>query len=147
MKEDVDLWYKGREKLNFDMKDLYNLIQHGKIKRFFRVRNKLNYPGLVSHITQRATGKEPLFIEEGDYLYMLKLLKELSIDFSFDVLRSRLWGTIAIFYCNNGKKIFQMQCMIYLAVTRNILIKNIIEKAMSLAVRMDKPPALMTIIY
>lgn len=74
------------------MKDLYKLIQEGKIKRFFRTRNKLSYPGLVSHITQRATGKEPLFIEKGDYLYMLKLLKTVSIDFSLDVFAFALLG-------------------------------------------------------
>ncbi len=67
------------------MKDIYKLISEGKIKRFFQVRNKLSYPGLVSHITQRATGKEPLFLEEGDYLYLLKLLKEISSKFSFEV--------------------------------------------------------------
>lgn len=49
-----------------------------KINRVFRTKRKLNVPGLVSHITQRAAGKEPLFLEDSDYLYMLVLLKEIS---------------------------------------------------------------------
>lgn len=49
-----------------------------KIKRVFRAKRKLNVPGLVSHVTQRAAGKEPLFLEDPDYLYMLVLLKEIS---------------------------------------------------------------------
>ncbi len=53
-------------------------ISKRKIKRVFRAKRKLNVPGLVSHITQRAAGKEPLFLEDPDYLYMLVLLKEIS---------------------------------------------------------------------
>ena len=49
-----------------------------KITRVFRAKQKLNVPGLVSHVTQRAAGKEPLFIEDSDYAYMLVLLKEIS---------------------------------------------------------------------
>jgi len=48
----------------------------GKIKRFFRATRKLNVAGLVSHVTQRAAGREPLFIEDDDYMYMVWLLKE-----------------------------------------------------------------------
>ncbi len=60
-------------------------VRLGKTQRIFRSRMKLNYPGLVSHITQRATGREPLFLEDGDYLYFLKLLKKTSEDFALDV--------------------------------------------------------------
>ena len=55
-----------------------NQITDQKITRIFRAKRKLNVPGLVSHITQRAAGKEPLFLEDPDYLYMLFLLKEIS---------------------------------------------------------------------
>jgi REP-associated tyrosine transposase len=65
--------------------DIYNLIQEGKIKRFLRARNKLNFPGLVSHITQHASGRDPLFIEDGDYLYMLKLLKEVALKYQLSI--------------------------------------------------------------
>lgn len=54
------------------------LIRDGKIKRYFRATRKLNAPNMVSHITQRAAGKEPLFLEDGDYLSMLGFLKEIA---------------------------------------------------------------------
>ncbi len=44
--------------------------------RVFRARNKLNHPGLTSHITQRAAGREPLFLEKADYATMLWLIKD-----------------------------------------------------------------------
>jgi putative transposase len=72
--------------------DIYKLIEEGKIKRFLRARNKLNFPGLVSHITQHASGRDPLFIEDGDYLYMLKLLKEVSLKYKLSVF-SFCWMT------------------------------------------------------
>ncbi len=58
--------------------DPLDLIRDGKIKRYFRATRKLNAPNMVSHITQRAAGKEPLFLEDGDYLTMLGLLKEIA---------------------------------------------------------------------
>ena len=58
--------------------DAIDLINEGKIKRYFRATRKLNTPDLIYHITQRAAGKEPLFIEESDYLSMLGSLKEIS---------------------------------------------------------------------
>ena len=39
-------------------------------------------PNLVLHVTQRAAGREPLFIEDDDYLAMLVLLKEVSSRYS-----------------------------------------------------------------
>jgi putative transposase len=53
-------------------------IPQRKIRRIFRAKQKLNVPGLVSHVTQRAAGKEPLFLEDPDYLYMLMLLNHMS---------------------------------------------------------------------
>ncbi len=58
--------------------NIYDLINQGKIARCLRARNKLNFSGLVSHITQHASGRDPLFIEDGDYLYLLKILKEVA---------------------------------------------------------------------
>lgn len=45
-------------------------------QRVFRARYKIDEPGLISHITQRASGREPLFLEDTDYLAMLALLKQ-----------------------------------------------------------------------
>lgn len=58
--------------------DPIDLIQQGRIKRIFRATRKLTTPRLVSHLTQRAAGKEPLFVEESDYLFMLANLKEIA---------------------------------------------------------------------
>jgi len=58
--------------------DALDLIREGKIKRYFRATRKLNHPNLISHITQRAAGKEPLFLEKTDYLFMLGLLKDVA---------------------------------------------------------------------
>jgi putative transposase len=58
--------------------DALDLIKEGKIKRYFRATRKLNHPNLISHITQRAAGKEPLFLEKTDYLFMLGLLKDVA---------------------------------------------------------------------
>jgi len=65
--------------------DILELIEKGKVKRYFRAKRKLNAPNLVYHITQRAAGKETLFVEDGDYLAMLSLLKEVSADYSFRI--------------------------------------------------------------
>jgi len=65
--------------------DAIELIRQGKINRYFRAKRKLNTPNLVSHITQRAAGKEVLFLEESDYLLMLGLLKETAKNYSLSV--------------------------------------------------------------
>jgi len=65
--------------------NLMKLIQEGKIKRYLRSRKKLNFPGLISHITQHAAGRDPLFLEDADFLYFLKLLKEIAENFHLSV--------------------------------------------------------------
>jgi putative transposase len=62
--------------------DPIDLVRQEKIKRYFRATRKLNTPNLISHITQRAAGKEPLFLEDSDYLFMLWLMKETSQNYS-----------------------------------------------------------------
>jgi len=56
--------------------DFSDAVASGRAQRLFRAREKVTEPGFISHITQRAAGKEPLFLEEIDYLTMLGLLKE-----------------------------------------------------------------------
>lgn len=56
--------------------DIEEILSRGKKSRFFRSTKKLTSAHLVSHITQRAAGREPLFIEDHDYHFMLGLLKE-----------------------------------------------------------------------
>lgn len=57
---------------------------HNNDRRIFRARFKIQHPGLISHITQRAAGKEPLFLEKSDYLRMLALLKESAENFEIN---------------------------------------------------------------
>ncbi len=65
--------------------EIENLIEEGKIKRVFRGRKKISYPGACCHITQRAPGRELLFLEESDYLYMLHLLKDKAMKFCLEI--------------------------------------------------------------
>jgi putative transposase len=65
--------------------DLDELIKHGKIKRIFRAKRKLTVPNIVSHVTQRAAGKEPLFLEDRDYLFMLANMKDIAKKRSLDI--------------------------------------------------------------
>jgi putative transposase len=60
------------------MDSIINALESGKVRRFFRVRQKINAPGIISHITQRASGAERLFHEEDDCLEMLARLKRVS---------------------------------------------------------------------
>ena len=62
-----------------------DLIREGKVQRYFRATRKLCVPGIISHITQRAAGKEPLFLEDSDYLFMLGRLKEISMNYSLEM--------------------------------------------------------------
>lgn len=68
------------------MADILKLIEEGKIKRYFRARNKLSFEGSVSHVTQHGAGKDPLFIEDADYLYMLHVMKESCNKYSHNIL-------------------------------------------------------------
>lgn len=65
--------------------DVLELAERKRIKRIFRRKYKIDFPGAISHITQRAPGKELLFLEEADYLYMLHLIKEKAGKFNLDV--------------------------------------------------------------
>jgi len=65
--------------------DFDELLRQGKIKRIFRAKRKITSLNLVSHITQRAAGNAPLFLEDSDYLFMLSNLKEVSLKRSLDV--------------------------------------------------------------
>jgi putative transposase len=60
-------------------------VDNRRIKRHFRATQKLNTPNLVSHITQRAAGKEPLFLEDKDYVYMIWHLKEVANKYEVNI--------------------------------------------------------------
>ena len=65
--------------------DPLELLAECKIKRYFRATRKLNVPNFVFHITQRAVAKELLFVEDSDYLFTIRLLKEIASNYSLRV--------------------------------------------------------------
>jgi putative transposase len=65
--------------------DFDELIEKGKARRVFRAKRKLTVPNVVSHVTQRAAGKDPLFLEDKDYLYMLANMKDIAKKRSLDI--------------------------------------------------------------
>jgi putative transposase len=65
--------------------DYDELIRKGKAKRVFRAKRKITLPNVVSHVTQRAAGKESLFLEDRDYLYMLANMKDVTKKRSLEI--------------------------------------------------------------
>ena len=72
------LWY------NKNM-DIIDRIEEGKIKGYLTTNKRIIFEGAIYHVTQRAPGKEIVFVEESDYLYFLKLAKETVKKFSLDL--------------------------------------------------------------
>jgi REP-associated tyrosine transposase len=68
-----------------DYVDYDELIRQGKAKKIFRAKRKVTVANVVSHVTQRAAGKEPLFLEDKDYLYMLANMKEITKKRSLEI--------------------------------------------------------------
>lgn len=65
--------------------DAIDLLSEGKLKRLFRAKRKLNAPGLISHLTQRSAGREPMFVEDDDYLHMMGLLKVITDSYCLNI--------------------------------------------------------------
>jgi len=61
-------------------------LESGRVRRFFSARRKINAPGIISHITQRASGAEKLFHEEDDFLEMLARLKKISQNYEIELI-------------------------------------------------------------
>ncbi len=51
-------------------------IRTQEISGYLTVKKRIVYPGAVYHITQRAPGREIVFVENGDYLKFLSELKK-----------------------------------------------------------------------
>jgi len=65
----------------------YNELKpNAGLQRVFRARFKLDKPGFIFHVTQRAAGKELLFLENNDYLAMLGFLKKSAEEFKLNYL-------------------------------------------------------------
>ncbi|MDZ7696520.1 MAG: transposase [Deltaproteobacteria bacterium] len=75
--------------------DPIDLVAGCKVNRFFRARNKLTHGSVVSHITQRAAGKDPCFVEDDDFLCMLGFLKESALKHNYEIFSFCLMGNHA----------------------------------------------------
>lgn len=65
--------------------DIIDKIHTGKIKGYLTVNTRIIFEGGIYHITQRAPGRELLFLEEGDNLYFLKILKDTAKKFNLEL--------------------------------------------------------------
>ena len=65
--------------------DIIEQIKSKKIKGYLTIRNRIIYEGAVYHITQRAPGREVVFVEDSDYLRFLSILKKTVKKFDLDL--------------------------------------------------------------
>ena len=83
----------------------------------FLVRNKIIPADSIAHIIQRAPGRELLFLENGDYLYFLKLLRETSSKYKIDVycfvLMPNHFHLLVKFIDDNASKAIKNLCERY----------------------------------
>jgi len=65
--------------------DILEKIKNKEIKGYLTTRKRIVYPGAIYHITQRAPGRELVFVEDGDYLKFLSILKETVKKYNLDL--------------------------------------------------------------
>ncbi|MDF1594247.1 MAG: transposase [Desulfobacterales bacterium] len=75
--------------------DPIDLVAEHKVNRFFRARKKLTQGNIISHITQRAAGKDPCFVEDDDFLCMLGFLRESAQKHDYEIFSFCLMGNHA----------------------------------------------------
>ena len=61
------------------------LASDGRVARLLSIKDKIIFQDGIYHITQRAPGREELFLEYSDYLYFLHLLKGSAAKFSLNI--------------------------------------------------------------
>ncbi|MBN2482606.1 MAG: transposase [Candidatus Omnitrophica bacterium] len=65
--------------------DIIENINQKRIKGYLTTKQRIIFEGGIYHVTQRAPGREILFVEDRDYLYLLKLLKEIVEKFDLEL--------------------------------------------------------------
>ncbi len=65
--------------------DIIENLDGKKIKGYLTTKQRIIFEGGTYHIIQRAPGKEILFVEDRDYLYFLRLLKEIVERFNLEL--------------------------------------------------------------
>lgn len=65
--------------------DIIEKIKNKEIKGYLTTRNRIVFEGAIYHITQRAPGRELVFVENNDYLKFLSTLKKTVKKFNLDL--------------------------------------------------------------
>ena len=65
--------------------DIIEKIRTKEIKGYLTVKNRIIFEGAVYHITQRAPGRELIFVENEDYLKFLSVMKKAVKKFNIDL--------------------------------------------------------------
>ncbi|MBN1694052.1 transposase [candidate division WOR-3 bacterium] len=65
--------------------DIMDKIKNKEIKGYLTIKNRIIFEGATYHITQRAPGKEIVFVENSDYLKFLSILKETTEKFDLNI--------------------------------------------------------------
>jgi len=65
--------------------DILNKLREKKLKGYLTIRQRIIYPNAIYHITQRAPGKDVLFLENSDYLRFLFFLNNVSKKYRIDI--------------------------------------------------------------
>lgn len=65
--------------------DIIEKIKNQKIKGYLTIKRRIIFEGAIYHITQRAPGRELIFVEDSDYLKLLSLLKKTKNEFNLDL--------------------------------------------------------------
>lgn len=65
--------------------DIIEKIKNKEIKGYLTTRNRIVFEGAIYHITQRAPGREIVFVENSDYLKFLSLLKKTKKNFDLEL--------------------------------------------------------------
>jgi len=84
--------------------DFNDVIASAGAQRFFRARQKIVAPGFISHITQRAAGKDVFFNEDGDFLAFLSHFKETAERFALEIFAFCLMSNHTHFLLRPQKK-------------------------------------------
>jgi len=65
--------------------DIIDKIKNKEIRGYLTIKNRIIFEGATYHITQRAPGKEIVFVENSDYLKFLSILKKTTEKFDLDI--------------------------------------------------------------
>ncbi|MBN2120784.1 MAG: transposase [Candidatus Omnitrophica bacterium] len=63
----------------------FQSAEDGTLSRLLLIKDKIIFEDGIYHITQRAPGREVLFLENSDYLHFLSLLKETTSAFRLNI--------------------------------------------------------------